>query len=225
MCASYQPTTFMDALYFGITVHFRGTLSRLKNVNLANLTYIDLLDDVAEKSLLNSRTCQIELIVHVGEYGGTFELGGEEGVKNEVIDLGDTYDVVEGLISEALKLGETLFSIICGIPKQGANSLISPYKMQMVIYGVSLDANGLSFGIDTVGVDTLDIYLISALSDIRIAIKARMKLASTNTLNMLIVASMINSLVLTLPSGIVVPVSSVYHSLVAGMLVLYVQYC
>ncbi|KAG5557076.1 hypothetical protein RHGRI_007362 [Rhododendron griersonianum] len=122
----------MDALYFGITVHFRGTLSRTKNVNPVSYTYIDLLDDVAEKSLstvpcgsgcmirfkrkitesnetmvvhcdlvvldmfrLNSRTCQIELIVHVGEYGGTLELGGEEGVRNEVIDLGDTYDVVE----------------------------------------------------------------------------------------------------------------------------------
>lgn len=132
---------FMDALYFSVTMHFRGALSRIKNVNPASYTYIDLLDDVTDKSLstvscgsgcmirfkrkisesneimvvrcdlvvldmfwLNSKTCQIELIVHVGEYGGTLELGGEEGVKNEVIDLGDTYDVVEGLISEALKV-------------------------------------------------------------------------------------------------------------------------
>ncbi|KAI8563502.1 hypothetical protein RHMOL_Rhmol03G0115400 [Rhododendron molle] len=93
---------------------------------------------------LNSRTCQIELIVHVGEYGGTLELGGEEGVTNEAIDLGDTYDVVESLISEALRFKElrVLVMLVRVI-----------LLMQMVVYGISLDANGLSFGIDIVGVD------------------------------------------------------------------------
>ncbi|KAG5553273.1 hypothetical protein RHGRI_011212 [Rhododendron griersonianum] len=46
-----------------------------------------------------------------------------------------------------------------------------------------------------------------------IAVMARMKLASTNSFTMLIVASMINSLVLTLPSGIAVSVSSVISRL------------
>ncbi|KAG5548457.1 hypothetical protein RHGRI_013965 [Rhododendron griersonianum] len=60
---------------------------------------------------------------------------------------------------------------------------------------------------------SLDIYFISAPTDIRIAVMARMKLASTNTFTMLIVASMINSLVLTLPSGIAVSVYSVISRL------------
>ncbi|KAG5550078.1 hypothetical protein RHGRI_015138 [Rhododendron griersonianum] len=58
-----------------------------------------------------------------------------------------------------------------------------------------------------------NIYFISAPTDIRIAVTARMKLASTNTFTMLIVASMINSLVLTLPSGIAVSVPSVISRL------------
>ncbi|KAG5533092.1 hypothetical protein RHGRI_027354 [Rhododendron griersonianum] len=131
----------MDALYFDIAVYFRGYVSRIKNVNPGRYTYVDLLDDVAEKSLstipcgngctitlrskipesnetmvvscdldvldmfrFNSRTCQIELTVDVGEDGGTLEVGGQEVVRNDVrahdvIDLSD--NVVEGLTSEA----------------------------------------------------------------------------------------------------------------------------
>ncbi|KAI8557838.1 hypothetical protein RHMOL_Rhmol04G0042000 [Rhododendron molle] len=60
---------------------------------------------------------------------------------------------------------------------------------------------------------SLDIYFISAPTDIRIAVMARMKLASTNTFTMLIVASTINSLLLTLPFGITVSISSVISKL------------
>ncbi|KAI8569678.1 hypothetical protein RHMOL_Rhmol02G0295800 [Rhododendron molle] len=118
----------MDALYFDITVYFRGNVSRIKNVNPGRYTYVDLLDDVAEKSLstipcgngctitlkskipesnetivvscdldvldmfrFNSRTCQIELIVDVGEDGGTLEVGGQEGVRNDVM----AHDVID----------------------------------------------------------------------------------------------------------------------------------
>lgn len=131
----------MDALYFDITMHFRRNVSTIENVDPSSYTYVDLLDDVAERILstvpcgssctitlkikipesneimvlgcdlvvldmfrLNSKTCQIELIVHVGEDGGTLEVGGDEGVRNEVIDLGDTNDEVEDLTREALNV-------------------------------------------------------------------------------------------------------------------------
>ncbi|KAI8568438.1 hypothetical protein RHMOL_Rhmol02G0199300 [Rhododendron molle] len=41
----------MDALYFDITMHFRRTLSTIEIVDPSSYTYVDLLDDVAKRSL------------------------------------------------------------------------------------------------------------------------------------------------------------------------------
>ncbi|KAI8548138.1 hypothetical protein RHMOL_Rhmol07G0249100 [Rhododendron molle] len=324
----------MDALYFDITVYFRGNVSRIKNVNPGRYTYVDLLDDVAEKSLstipcgngctitlkskipesnetivvscdldvldmfrFNSRTCQIELIVDVGEDGGTLEVGGQEGVRNDVmahdvIDL--SHDVVEGLTSEAHNVqriegvndvgeGSTVGQFKSGQGDQTTQGQASQSEIPsqcvtqtesavMTFTGSNEHAgsrgrgrtNGRGRGRgrntsvtqneggrgsnENAGTrgrgrtnargrggrtdvgrgrgtsvsrgkgrsgssSSLDIYFISAPTEIRIAVIARMKLASTNTFTMLIVASMINSLVLTLPFGITVSVSSVISRL------------
>ncbi|KAF7150018.1 hypothetical protein RHSIM_Rhsim02G0160000 [Rhododendron simsii] len=157
------PMIVMDALYFDITMHFSRTVSTIENVDLSSYTYIDLLDDVAERNLstvpcgsgctiilkikilesnetmvfgcdlvvldmfrLNSRTCQIELIVHVGDDGRTLEVGGDEGVKNEVIDLGDTNDAVEDLTSEALNVQR-----IEGVSNVGEGNTVGQFKSVM----------------------------------------------------------------------------------------------
>ncbi|KAG5561539.1 hypothetical protein RHGRI_004547 [Rhododendron griersonianum] len=112
------------ALYFDINVHFKGKISRIKNVEPNRYSYIDLLDDVAEKSLstvpcgngytitlksvipgsnetmvvgcdldvldmfrLNSKTSQIELFVELSDVDGGLEVGIDEGVGYQIIDL------------------------------------------------------------------------------------------------------------------------------------------
>ncbi|KAF7150533.1 hypothetical protein RHSIM_Rhsim02G0213500 [Rhododendron simsii] len=113
-----------SALYFDINVHFKGKVSRIKNVEPNCYSYIDLLDDVSEKSLstvpcgngctitlksvipgsnetmvvgcdldvldmfrLNSKTCQIELFVELSDVDGGLEVGIDEGVGYQIIDL------------------------------------------------------------------------------------------------------------------------------------------
>ncbi|KAF7145405.1 hypothetical protein RHSIM_Rhsim04G0059700 [Rhododendron simsii] len=65
-----------SALYFDINVHFKGKVSRIKNVEPNCYSYIDLLDDVSEKVclLLNSKTCQIELFVELSDVDGGLEI-------------------------------------------------------------------------------------------------------------------------------------------------------
>ncbi|KAG5553271.1 hypothetical protein RHGRI_011210 [Rhododendron griersonianum] len=82
--------------------------------------------DVLDMFRFNSRTCQIELIVDVGEDGGTLEVGGQEGVRNDVrahdvIDLSD--NVVEGLTSEAHNVQRTE-----GVGDVGEGSTVGQFK-------------------------------------------------------------------------------------------------
>lgn len=122
------------ALYFDINVHFKGKVSRIKNVEPNRYSYIDLLDDVAEKSLstvpcgngftitlksvipgsnetmvvgcdldvldmfrLNSKTSQIELFVELSDVDGGLEVGIDEGVGYQIIDLekNDGYQIID----------------------------------------------------------------------------------------------------------------------------------
>ncbi|KAG5533091.1 hypothetical protein RHGRI_015138 [Rhododendron griersonianum] len=76
----------MDALYFDIAVYFRGYVSRIKNVNPGRYTYVDLLDDVAEKSLSTipcGNGCTITLRSKIPESNETMVGQGDQATQGQ----------------------------------------------------------------------------------------------------------------------------------------------